>query len=714
MRTSLRRCLAAVGITSAIATGAAGFAPVAATASTAVGTIGGIAFAQSGGASAVSDPTRATALSDEGDQLVVSATRRDGQGLTATIVPASDVGLTAGGTYPLAERGVPGGVLVYVSAPEGSSCTPATGQVSVLELTRDDSSALTSLAADWQGTCTSGSTTYRTSGQVRWNATTGYSGLEPPTVATSFGKVWVGDVSAARTITWTAQGTQPVTVPAAVISGDQASWFLVSRDGCAGQTLKPDETCSVSVKAAPRSGTTGYAAVRLGDGKSGPSYGLAQLSVDGAFGAKGTYRPLSPARLLDTRSGLGARKAVVGPGGSVTFTVLGRGGVPSSGVGAVVLNVTAVGTTATTYLTAYPAGSARPNASGLNAPRGYTGANTLTVRPGAKGAVTVYNHSGSVNLVADVTGFYRSTNAAPAESDYVVVQPERVVDTRQRGLPLRAGYWMDLAWAYDASVGQVQAYALNVTVTGSTGPGYLTVWSGVENPRSSSTVNFVKGATRANTVVAQASYATRSGTYGPGFGVYNGMSSGLAHVIVDIVGVYVQATEGEGHLRFKPLSVPTRIVDSRRGLGAKTWTVGSTRTVSAPSSVAGWDTWALVGNATLVQPTRASYLTQFAVDDNRPPTSNVNAGAAQIVANGATVELGSGNRFKGYNHAGTANVLYDVAGSFELFPSSYHALGVTPPATAGASAGRLAAASSAPSSAPAATGRHTVGEALRR
>lgn len=715
MTISLRRCLAAAVISTALVGVTVGLAPVPATAASTVGTIGGIAVAQSSGPSSVSDPAAATSLSVQGDEFIVWTKRSDGQDLNATIDPASDVALVPGGSYPLADRDVPGGVAVSVWTPEGNTCTPTTGQLSVLELTRDASSAPTSLAVDWRGTCTAGSSTYSTSGQVRWNAVAGYSGLEAPKVGAAFGQVYVGDVTAARTMTWTAKGTQPVTVPAAGLDGGQASWFVISHDGCAGQTLAPGQTCSVAVKAAPRSGMTGYATLRLGDGTSGPSYGAAPLSVDGMFGAKGTYLPMSPARLLDTRSGLGARKGVVGPGGSLTFTVLGRGGVPSSGVGAVVLNLTAVGTTATTYLTAYPAGTTRPNVSSLNAPKGFTGANTLTVRPGANGAVTVYNHSGSVNLVADVTGFYRSTNAASTESDYTIVQPERVLDTRLDGVPLRGGYWMDIGWSYDASVGQVTAYALNVTVTGATGPGYLTVWSGVEDPTKTSTINFVKGMTRANTVVARASYASRGGTYGPGFGVYNGMWSGSAHVIVDIVGVYVQATNGEGHLRFKPLSTPTRIVDSRTGLGAKTWTAASTRTITAPSSVAGLDTWALVGNTTLVAPTLASYLTLYSADDKRPPTSNVNAGAGQIVANGSTVELGYGNRFTVYNHAGTANVLYDVAGSFELFPPSYESLGATPvTATATSTAGREAGTSTVPRTAPSSTAGHAGTQSVWR
>src|SRR5690348_1727511 len=49
---------------------------------------------------------------------------------------------------------------------------------------------------------------------------------------------------------------------------------------------------------------------------------------------------VSPKRVLDTRSGLGAPKAAVSPGRALTLQVAGRGGVPSTGASAVVLNVT--------------------------------------------------------------------------------------------------------------------------------------------------------------------------------------------------------------------------------------------------------------------------------------------------------------------------------------------------------------------------------------
>ena len=60
------------------------------------------------------------------------------------------------------------------------------------------------------------------------------------------------------------------------------------------------------------------------------------------------------------------------PDSSVNITVTGRGGVPASGVGAVVLNVTAVAPTASSYMTVWPTGEPQPLASNLNFTPGQT------------------------------------------------------------------------------------------------------------------------------------------------------------------------------------------------------------------------------------------------------------------------------------------------------------------------------------------------------
>jgi hypothetical protein len=128
--------------------------------------------------------------------------------------------------------------------------------------------------------------------------------------------------------------------------------------------------------------------------------------VVGCFTSDGaSIVPVAPSRVLDTRHGHGARKGPVGAGSEIDVAVTGVGGVHPA-ASAVVLNVTATGATDETYVTVYPEGVGRPDASSLNVARGGTIANLVIAKVGANGRVRLYNHAGGVDLIADVTGYF--------------------------------------------------------------------------------------------------------------------------------------------------------------------------------------------------------------------------------------------------------------------------------------------------------------------
>jgi hypothetical protein len=84
----------------------------------------------------------------------------------------------------------------------------------------------------------------------------------------------------------------------------------------------------------------------------------------------------------------------------------GVGGVPATGVSAVVVNITATEPTAGSYLTAFPTGTAKPLASNLNFGPGQTIPNLVVVKLGAGGKFSLYNAVGSTHVIADVVGWY--------------------------------------------------------------------------------------------------------------------------------------------------------------------------------------------------------------------------------------------------------------------------------------------------------------------
>src|SRR5665648_515727 len=177
---------------------------------------------------------------------------------------------------------------------------------------------------------------------------------------------------------------------------------------------------------------------------------LAPVSASAAVSTPGGFTSLSPSRLLDTRAGVGAPKAPVSPGGTVHLKVTGRGGVPAFGVSAVVLNVTVTAPTRAGYLTVYGDGFPRPTASNLNFIPAQTVPNLVIAPVGVGGKVDLYNGStGTVQLIADVSGYYRSEAPVTGYAAYAWGSHEsgQLGDgtTTDRLAPVRVG--TDTHWA---------------------------------------------------------------------------------------------------------------------------------------------------------------------------------------------------------------------------------------------------------------------------
>lgn len=135
--------------------------------------------------------------------------------------------------------------------------------------------------------------------------------------------------------------------------------------------------------------------------------GVASAAVTNDTAPASSYNAVSPVRLLDTRAPLGTTiKAPVTSGGVVKLQIEGAGGVPASGVTAVTLNVTATDTKGNGYVSVSPDGVTPSSASSLNVTTGGTIANLVTVPVGSDGKVDLYVHNTSVDLIADLQGYY--------------------------------------------------------------------------------------------------------------------------------------------------------------------------------------------------------------------------------------------------------------------------------------------------------------------
>jgi hypothetical protein len=127
----------------------------------------------------------------------------------------------------------------------------------------------------------------------------------------------------------------------------------------------------------------------------------------------GVFHALSPERVFDTRDGTGGVPiGTIGAGGSLDVVVAGTHGVPANAT-SVVLNVTAVNGSTTSYLTIWPSGEARPLASSLNWTNGDARPNSVTATLGAGGKVSFFNFAGTVHVLADVAGYYTAADTPP-------------------------------------------------------------------------------------------------------------------------------------------------------------------------------------------------------------------------------------------------------------------------------------------------------------
>ena len=141
-----------------------------------------------------------------------------------------------------------------------------------------------------------------------------------------------------------------------------------------------------------------------------------------AASSSGRFVGMTPARLLDTRSGSGPLQSLetravgvrlqpqrVGEAVRVEADGERHGMLRASSLDVpvtVVLNVTIVNPTAAGFLTVYADQSAPPPTSDLNFPAGALLSNLVVAQVGSDGKIAIYNLTGSSHVVVDVLGYY--------------------------------------------------------------------------------------------------------------------------------------------------------------------------------------------------------------------------------------------------------------------------------------------------------------------
>lgn len=368
---------------------------------------------------------------------------------------------------------------------------------------------------------------------------------------------------------------------------DTVSSYEACRLRADGSTISCATTTArtLSFGSLPANRSFGFT-VRANDGAQwGPRSDVRTLTTSPGVG-KG-FTPVSPKRIVDTRTGIGASARPVKQGETLTFAVP---GLPA-GTTAVTFNLTGLGATAPTFVTAHAAGSARPSASHLNLVPGETLASFVTVPVSTDGKVSLYNNRGTANLIVDLAGYAHSGGGSTLLSE----AGSRILDTRYgTGAPKAAvGPGQSVTLAIPKRVGQVPTAAvLNLTVTGATRATHLTAYPASAVMPTSSSINVPQGGTVANLVVVPVDAAGQ-------VKIFN--ANGSVNVIADLVGTYLLDT-GSG---YEPVA-PTRIMDTRTGLGGSTGLDSTMTSLKLPNLPP--EAKAVLLRTTVVGPSRAGNL----------------------------------------------------------------------------------------------------------
>jgi hypothetical protein len=190
----------------------------------------------------------------------------------------------------------------------------------------------------------------------------------------------------------------------------------------------------------------------------------------------GRYVPVGPSRILDTRptSAVDHDRTKPAAQGTTVVQVGGRGGVPTTGVTAVAINLAVAETDAPGYVQAAPADALVPGASStLNVnSRGQVVSAATIVPVDAQGRIAIYTLS-SAHLIIDVAGWF-TDESAPATTSGMFVPSNpvrRVLDTRpadEGSIEIKPGARsrVDIEASGLAIVG-------NIAVTETAGPGFV-------------------------------------------------------------------------------------------------------------------------------------------------------------------------------------------------------------------------------------------------
>jgi len=396
------------------------------------------------------------------------------------------------------------------------------------------------------------------------------------------------------------------------------------------------------------------------------------------------HQAVVPERLLDTRGTTGDTltdntTSADNPVASDSTTILDIAGdtvtpatsgapttIPSS-VTAVAVDITATSETESGYLVAYPDGTQQPDTSATNySTSTVTGYEIVPV--GADGKIAIYNSStGTTHLIIDLTGYYTSNATLTGDQTYHPLTPAyRDLDTatstaHTTGLsgtgPVAAGksFTLQITGVDDIPT-DATAVAINLTAFSDTGLGILEAYqTGITQP-TDTTLTYDGG---------QIASLAADVSIGTGGTITINNSTNSTDIIGDISGYFTTDTSGQIY----HTTNPTRLVDTRIGIGGTTAAIAANGTYTIPATAI--DEITTTPNPTLAlmltatQGTTNGVINAYPGGTTAPTASNLNWTTGQNIANLALTPTGNtGTIAIGNQDSGTVQLVIDSSGYY--------------------------------------------------
>ena len=299
------------------------------------------------------------------------------------------------------------------------------------------------------------------------------------------------------------------------------------------------------------------------------------------------------------------------------------------------------------------------------------------------------------------TGYFSGDSAAsavflPGGTKFTAVTPTIALNTSANPaspIAARGGTKTVTLGAAQGVAAGATAVVLNVTVSGSTAAGKITVYpAGVVKP-SAEHLNFTSAAVVSNQVTVTLGTGANSGKI-----VLHNSATSTAHLTVYVVGYYKPDT-GEYFTAANNSALQTSAAPASPLSAGATRNVqiagNTTPALGIPDSAS-----AVVLNVTVTSASASGYLTVFQKGAPKPGVRSVNFTTGKGTSNLVTVVLGSGLDNAGgisiFNSAGTTNVNVDIVGFYSpsntgsrFFPMNPRRTANTTDGTGGVTVGRI-------------------------